>query len=273
MSNVKGAKPSREQRRDAARAQAAKLREEQAARERRTRNILFAVLGGIVVIAIIIGVVIWRIGSAAQTRSLLEDFEGAVPANSDIRGGVTVGATGTAGEDVEGLPNLTVYVDFMCSWCGVFEETNAADLDELREAGELAVTYHLVGNLDSRSNGTEFSSRSANAAVTIAGHSPEHFVAFVEGVFEQQPEMGTPGLSDEELAQIALDAGVSQDVVDLLDDGLYRDWLAVATQQAQRDDARGTPTVFLDGEKVESVDYYSPGVLKAWLQEQAAGGE
>lgn len=267
-------KATREQRRDAARAQAAQLRADQAARERRTRNILFAVLGGVVIVAVVLGIVIWRVGTANQNRSLLEDFAGAVPANSDIRGGVTVGPTGTAGEVTEGAPTLTVHLDFMCPYCGDFEAANAVELDELRADGDLNVTYRVVANLDRFSNGTAFSTRSANAAATVASVSPEHYVAFIEGMFANQPEENTDGLSDAQIAQIAVEAGVPQEVADTFATGIYNEWVGVATQQSSREGVRGTPSAFLDGVQVpNTVNFYQPGVLATWLAEQGIGGE
>lgn len=264
--------PTREQRRDAARAQAAKLREEQAAREKRTRNILLGVLAGIVVLAIGLAVVIWRVGEANADRSLLEDFTGAVPANADIRGGVTVGADGAAGAEQGNTGNLAVYLDFMCPYCGQFETANATDLDALRKSGDLTVTYHVVSNLDSLSQGTAFSTRAANAAATVASDAPTAYVAFLEGMFANQPEEQTTGLTDEQIASIALDAGVPQEVVDTFAAGTYNDWVAVASDQAVRDGAGGTPTVKLNGEKLpNTVNYYEQGTLGAWLAEQGIG--
>lgn len=254
---------SREQRRQEARAKADQLRQEQAARERRSRTILIAVLGGIVALVVVVGIVIFN----ESKKTLLDDFNGAVPANSDNHGGIVVGAKG-AGEPNAGAKDLQVYLDFMCPYCGQFEAANAADLTGLRDAGDINVTYHILSNLDRLSAGTAFSTRSANAAVTVASDAPESFVPFLEGMFANQPEENTPGLSDEEIAAIALEAGVPQEVVDTFADGTYVEWVGVATQQAVRDGYGPTPTVVLDGTKVEGVPYYEPGQLAAWLATQ-----
>lgn len=87
MSNSSGsAKQDKDARREAARAQAEQLRKSQAARERRSRNILLGVLGGVIVIVVAIGAFIFT----QSQKTLLDDFDGAVPANTDNRGGLGV---------------------------------------------------------------------------------------------------------------------------------------------------------------------------------------
>ncbi|GMA30337.1 DsbA family protein [Litorihabitans aurantiacus] len=263
------AKQTKDARREAARAQAEKLRKQQDAREKRSRNILLGVLGAIVVLVIGVGFVIYQ----QSQRTLLDAFEGTTPANSDNRGGIVAGAEGAAGTTTEGAPVLQVYIDFMCPYCGDFEAANKGDLEELRAAGDLNVTYHLMSNLDRASNGTQFSTRSANAAATVASESPEHFVAFVEGVFDNQPSEGSEGLSDAQMAEIAVGVGVPQEVADSFSAGTYNEWVGVATRQAQREGVRGTPTVKLDGETVSGneVAYNQPGALATWLAEEGVG--
>lgn len=264
-------KTTREERRNAARAQAEKLRQEQAAKERRTRGILFAVLGLVVVGAV---AAVFYIMNQAN-KSLLEDFEGATPQNSDLYGGVVVGESGVAGQATDGADTLQVYLDFMCPWCGEFENANAEDLTALREAGELNVTYHVLSNLDGASAGTAFSTRSANAAAVVADQAPEAFVGFVEGMFDNQPEEGSEGLTDEQIAAIAVEAGVPQDVADSFTGGTFNEWVGVATQQSKRDGITGTPTIVLNGDKVdpnaEQLGYYETGALKTWLADKGIG--
>lgn len=258
---------SREDRRQAARAKAEQLQRQQAARERRSRNILIAALAGIVALVVVVGIVIFN----ESKKTLLDSFEGAVPANSDNRGGFTVGPD-AAGEPTRGAKTLALYLDFMCPYCGEFETANAEDLKELRANGDLNVTYHVVSNLDRASQGSQFSTRTANAVATVGDAAPEALVPFIEGVFANQPEEGTTGLTDAEIVQIALDAGVPQDVADTFVDGKFNDWVAVASEQAKRDGAPGTPTVKLNGDQLpRTVNYYQPGALAAWLAEEGVG--
>ena len=63
---------------------------------------------------------------------------------------------------------VAVYSDYLCPICGVFEQTNGATLDELRQSGEIVLEYHPVSILDRKSGGTAYSTRSATAAALVA---------------------------------------------------------------------------------------------------------
>lgn len=262
-------KPTREERREAARAQAERLRQQQAARERRSRNILLLVLAGILVVVAVLAV--WIVSEANKPKpNLLDSFEGTAPTVTDDRGAFVVGASGLPGEPTEGAQELRVYLDFMCVHCANFEQVNGADLDELRTSGDLNVEYNIVAFMDYASP-DQFSTRAANAATTIAEEAPEAFVPFVEGIFALNPS-SIGGLSDEQIAEVAATAGVPQDVIDTFADGIYNDWIAVVADQAKQDEVTGTPTVFHNGERMpEDVNYFGDGVLSAWLVEQSGG--
>lgn len=253
-------KASKNDRREAARLQAEKLRAEQARKEKRSRIIMFSILGAM--LAVLVGVGLWIASLAGAT--LLDDFDGNAPQTGDVNGGILVGAGGV-GEPSADAVDMQVYIDFMCVYCQMFEDTNATDIAELVEAGDLNVSYHLVANL------TDTSLRTANAAITVAEEQPESFVDFMVGIFEVRPtDLG--GLTDEQIAEIAIGVGVSQDVVDTFTDGAYNEWVETASRQAVRDGATGTPTVKIDGEILDSreVTYMEPGVLRAHLEEQIA---
>lgn len=262
------AKQTKDARREAARAAAEKARLQQDAREKRSRRILMAVLGAIAVLVIGVGVVI----AMQSQKTLLDSFDGAQPSVANNHAGIPAGADGVAGSFDAEAPVLQVYVDFMCPYCGEFEGANAAELETLRNDGELTVNYHLLSNLDQLSMGTNYSTRAANAAATVANDSPEHFVAFVEGMFANQPEENTTGLTDEQIAQIAVDAGVPQEVADTFAAGTFTDWVTEGTKQAKREGVSGTPTIKLDGSTPpETVNYYNPGALGTWLSEEGIG--
>ncbi|PFG20533.1 DsbA family protein [Serinibacter salmoneus] len=255
-------KNTREQRREAARAQAEKLRADQAAKERRSRNILLGALGAIVVLVIVAG--IWIYSEAQKTA--FDSTDAAVPAAANDGGGIVVGPEGVG--DTSGERTLEVYLDFMCPYCGQFELANIEDLTEQRESGDLNVVYYPVNYLDGYSLGTLYSTRAANAVATVAQDAPEAFIPFVEALFVNQPAENTEGLSDEEIAAIAVEAGVPQGVADSFAEGTYADYVGLVAEQASREGVSGTPTVILDGTNLrdEGVNYYEAGQLGAYLR-------
>lgn len=238
------------------------------AKERKSTMIIVAIS---VVGLLIFGGIVYFIVNSAKVPGL--DESGAVlPAGSDVTGGIPVGKTGIVGVDVPGdeVPRVDIYEDFMCPICGQFEEINAADIDEMREAGTISVYYHPVAILDHTSLGSEFSTRAANAAATVADQAPEHFHSFTAAMYANQPEEGTEGLDDAAIASIAESAGVPADVAGMLDDGKFTKWVIAATDQASQDGMTGTPTVMVDREVLDQaeVPYFQPGALKAHLESQ-----
>lgn len=262
-------KQTKDARREAARAQAAKLQQQQAAREKRSRNILFIALGAIVALVVVVGVVIW----SQSQKTLLDSFDGATPNGADRFGGITVGANG-AGSATEDAPELQIYLDAMCIHCANFEVTNGDDLTELRESDALNVIYHPVAFLDPGEEGA--STRTANALATVATESPEAFVPFLDAMMVSQAEAQIEPLTDEQIADFALEAGVPQDVVDTFAARTYVPWVLTASDQARREGVAGTPTIKLDGQEPplsgnEIVNYNNPGELRTWIVEKSGG--
>lgn len=270
-------RPTKADRADA-RAAALALREQQAREARRQRAILISLVA--VGLAAVIGVVVWILSQAPDNPDLseVEDPLAAVtaPRGATEDGGILVGADGVIddGSVPEGAVVVDVYADFMCPFCGLFEETNAATLDELRAGGDVVVSYHPVAILDRYANGTEFSTRASTALATVADQEPQAFVAFNAALFANQPAENSPGLSDAEIADIARGAGVSDEVAATIEDGSYltgddslRPWVLAATEQASRDLPRlATPTILVDGQELSEdlgVDWRVPGALEA----------
>lgn len=244
------------ERREAAREEARRLKEEQAKREKRNRIILIGTLVGVLALIVVAAVVI--IGQSQ--KSALEDV--ASPAGANEAGGIVVGADGV-GSANDGAPAVQVYSDFMCPYCGQFELTNGAMLDELAAGGEATVVYHPVAFLDRFSNGTNYSTRAAQAVAVVADQAPEQFTAFYRALFENQPAENTPGLSDDEIAAIAVGVGVPQEVADSFVDGTFTDWVAAASNQATEDlEQPATPTIIIDGE-VYTGDWRNTDDLRA----------
>lgn len=243
-------------RREAAVEQARVLREAQAKRERRNRLLIIGALVAVLALVVVVVTVIIAQGS----RSALADVES--PAGANESGGIAVGAAGVGSEN-EGAPVVQVYSDFICPYCGLFETTNGVTLEELAASGEATVVYHPVAFLDQYSNGTQYSTRAAQAVAVVADAAPAQFVAFNRALFENQPAENTDGLSDEEIAAVAVGVGVPQEVADSFAEGRFTEWVTAASEQATRDLARpATPTILIDGE-VFAGDWTDPDAFRA----------
>jgi protein-disulfide isomerase len=265
------------QRRDAARAEALALQKKQQSAEKRNRVIVLSVLG-IAVIGLVVAVVLILMEGQKTPMEKVEN----IPAGVVEQTGIPVGADGAAGTENEGAKTLDVYVDYMCPICGQFESLNAASITEMREAGDLTLVVHPVSILDRASEGTQYSTRAASAAAWVADRAPEQFSAFHEAMFASQPEENTAGLSDEQIAQVAEQAGVPADVADGIASGdaheTYGEWVTASSEVAGNDESLlnergsfGTPTVVIDGKRFEG--WQAPGGLTEAITGEAPASE
>jgi len=259
---------TKNQRRAAAREKAQLARKKQKRRQRTGRWALQGGLG-LVVIAIIVGVVLVIINSIKPA--------GPGPANM-ASDGIRIGqdfvaqTTPALGAGDEPVPtettaaadtvDIVVYVDYLCPICGEFEAANNDYIAGLVSSGAATVEYHPVAILTNSSLGTKYSNRAANAAACVANYSPDSFFDFNTALFEQQPEEGTRGLDDSQLADIATGVdGVQQAsaITTCIDDQEFASWVSAATERvldgplpnSDVQSFRGTPTVLVNGQQYE----------------------
>ncbi|WP_278235393.1 thioredoxin domain-containing protein [Isoptericola sp. AK164] len=276
-------KQNKAQRRDEARAQALAIQQQQAQRDRRNRLIVFGALG--VAVAALVAVAVFILMNEAE-RTAVDDVPLAevenVPATALEGGGIPVGADLVAGGENEGVPVVDEYLDYMCPICGQFEDINGADVETMLTEGDATVVFHPVSILDRMSSGSDFSTRSASAAYWVADRAPESFYAFNEALFANQPSENTSGLSDDEMAAIAEQAGVPADVAAGIADGTARatfgQYVFSLTNEASANEdlwnangGFGTPTILVDGERFET--WNQPGALLAAVQGGGAAGD
>ncbi|GGC90030.1 hypothetical protein GCM10011512_16250 [Tersicoccus solisilvae] len=278
MSPQNEPRQTKAQRQSAARERARVIREQQRKRERRNRMFtIWGIVAAVAVIAVVIGFIV-----ANGIRGQVAD-SGPRPANTNAWGGVTLTkpnelaaspASGevnvkdtqspTASASVSGaaqpVPHgvekaaagkpaqIVIAVDLACPVCKNFEATYADQLDTWMKDGKATVEYRLTGLLDGSASTTNYSSRGANAAYCVANSAPTKLQAFLTSAYEQQPEEGGEGLSNDKLKEIASGAGAS-DVGGCIDDGTYRPFVKYVTDQGRADGVTGTPTVFVDGQR------------------------
>ena len=295
-------RPTKAVRREEARLKAAQMRKEQERKARRNR--ILAISGLVVAIIALVAVaftivnqnkaneaansdVVYGGDTANVVAPALADVTAPAPAND--KGGIPVSGDGSDDVGVvgDGDVTLTVYFDFLCPICGQFEEINGDDIDTLLADGGTTVEYHPISFLDSKSAGTSYSTRAANAAAIVADKAPAQFAAFVSAMFVDQPAEGSAGRTDAEIKKIATDVGVPEDVaatftttvdgtfttktddVEATNDGTWRTmapWVAAATNQMNTDIGKiSTPTVLINGTDFGGA-WQTPGALLEAVQ-------
>jgi protein-disulfide isomerase len=264
ISGPGGNRPSKNQRREAARDKARALREAQKKKDRRNKYLL---QGGIALAVLaIIAVVVIVITSTVRAPApgpLNMASDGAV-----ITKGLDTVRTPAVKSGADPIPSasdssgdvfdIRVYVDFLCPVCGAFETANAPQIKKLVESGVATLEIHPISILDRQSMGTQYSTRAANAFACVANYSPDSAFDYSATLFENQPEEATEGLTNQQLIDLAKKAKVAKQdsVAKCINDTKFKNWVAASTARALSgpipnsdiDKVAGTPTVLVNGQ-------------------------
>jgi protein-disulfide isomerase len=246
------ARPSKSSDAERRKAQAAALRAEQAARDRRRRNLI----GGITAVALL--AIIVAVGIAIQSNR--SSGGGDTPTGVTADGGIVAGSA-------DAPVQVTIYEDFQCPACQAFEAQTGGTVSALLEEDAIRVTYRPIAFLD-HSSTDNYSTRALNAAACVINSDPAAFQAFHDALFVQQPAEGGPGLTADQLTSIATQAGADDPKVGTcIQDQPYEGWTADVTDAASKAGVNQTPTVLVAGEPLENT---SPAGLRAAVQTAAA---
>ncbi|WP_370246575.1 DsbA family protein [Nocardioides sp.] len=245
-------KNSREERRAAA---AAALRAQQRREKRRTYLIQAAV--GLVAVGIVAAAAVTMLNNRDQ-REAAAAGQGAAPAQVDADGAFVVG------ED-DAPVTIQIVEDFQCPVCRQFEEISGALIDSYIADGTAQVQYRTIAFLD-RASTTRYSTRALNASACVMDSGEEVWREFHRQLFAQQPAEGTAGLPDDDLVDIAEQAGAT-DVGDCIRDETYTGWTVRTTDAAGQDGINATPTVFVDGQQLPD---FAPETIRAAVEKAQA---
>ena len=257
---------SRNERREAAREKAKTLRDEQ--RKKDKRNRIF-IQGGVVIAFLAIA------GALAFTFMSVANRPETVGPRNMLSDGILIGEgfvakptaalqpgnepTANVRDEASDVISIQLFVDYFCPVCGTFEKTNGDQIATLVESGAATVEIFPYAILDSVSQGTKYSTRAANAAACVADYSPDQYFDFNRIMFANQPKEGTGGLTDEQIVDLASDAGVENGsaIAKCVTDQKFKDWVAAARDRhrlkgvpnSNVSTVEGTPTVIVNGTK------------------------
>ena len=226
---------------------AKKLAAQQAAARRRDRRILLAVVVGLAAVLVVggIGLQAWRTGRAPA----------AVPVPSVSASAVTI----TAGRPVvfgeAAAPVVvTLFSDFHCPHCAEFDAQYAPVLDRARQSGRARVEIYPMAFVDDGSA----AAANAFACAAEAGFGP----AYYTGLFANR------NLSWNDGQLIALAGAVGATAPPQFSSGVtsraHAGWVDSINTAAAQQGVTGTPTLFVDGARVD-VTKLTPDGLAAMI--------
>ena len=256
--------PSKNRRRDAARIKARQLRVSQKKKDRRNKVFLQGGIGiaGIAIVVLVAVIIVNSIKPAGPgPRNMASDGvligEGMITALTPAL--QPDAAVRPSEPDPTGaVANIRVYLDYLCPFCGDFEAANNEQIAQWVDSGAATIEIHPVSILTSKSAGTKYSLRAANAAACVANYSPDDFFALSSALFVDQPEESAPGRSNDEIKAVVKDSGVSTALSSIntcIDEGTFESWVQAATDRSLDGPIAnssikaitGTPTVLVNG--------------------------
>ena len=223
-----------------------------AATARKTNWFAIWVSVAVVVVLIAVGaLVVWMNNAAVSPDPVVTPDAAVINAET---GAIAVG---------DGDQTMDTYIDFMCPVCNQFEQAYGAAIQGLVDDGTITLNIHPISILDRASQGTEYSTRAANAMYCVAAADGTAAVPFMQAMFANQPEEGSTGLTDEQILAIAAGVGVTG-IDACVNDGEYSGFVTAMTEKtpvAPGASGIGTPTIAINGEVIANSTLPAPAEL------------
>jgi protein-disulfide isomerase len=145
----------------------------------------------------------------------------------------------------EGPVVVEAYIDFLCPFCRMFEESSGPALDQMVADRIITLVYHPMAFLD-RLSTDQYSSRAASASGCASDGG--RFAPYRDALFANQPPEGGPGLADEQLVELGRAAGLEDEAFARCVTGhAYVEWTRWLTERAAERGVSGTPSTFVQG--------------------------
>lgn len=215
---------------------------------------------GVVAALVLVAVLVVTLNNASAPKPL--PTEVIPPSASNIEtdtGAILVG---------DGDDRLDTFIDFMCPICGDFEQIYGPEIEGMVDDGSITLGIHPISILDRASQGTEFSTRSANAAYCVAVADADASLPFLQAMFENQPPEPSRGLTNSEILDIASGVGVTG-IDACVNDGTYAGFVRAVTEDTPIQpgaDGIGTPTVAVNGEVIANSTLPPQGQLSTLFE-------
>ncbi|RVW04663.1 DsbA family protein [Rhodococcus spongiicola] len=216
------------------------------------------ILGGLAIV-VIAALVIGGVLATSSRNEPRNQGYGAVQ-NSAVQ--VTLENDGVARLGLPDVANtIDVFEDPMCPACAQFEETYGQEVAQAIDEGKLVVRYHMLNFLNDRSASGDYSTRAGAAFQCVAeggvGTAYSNFHGELFSPDNQPAERGGSDLSNEDLANLARDAGATDTVVDCITNGertqqAGMDAEAGSTALAAAAGRVGTPTILHNGQVIDA---------------------
>ncbi|MFE9421575.1 DsbA family protein [Kitasatospora sp. NPDC006697] len=233
-----------------------KLRQAQLAEDRQKLRQRIVIAGSGVLALLLIGGIAIAVGTGGHdgpggTAVAASSAPLVTPANA----GGTDGTVVTYGK-ADAPHTLDVYEDFRCPICKKFENADGPLVQQLADAGDYKINYHLAAFLDDNLGG-KGSITALAAAGAALNQGVDDFKKFHDVLYANQPAEQTDGFgSNAKLLDLAGQVpGLRTDAFTAaVQDGTYLPWAQKVAAAFDKSGVTGTPTMKLDGKALNLFD-------------------
>jgi protein-disulfide isomerase len=240
-------KPTRKESRAHARETARQMRDEAQRKEKRTKLIIWlSIASTIIITSGLIALIIFNAPKPAEQQTPNNMLYGGFSLNNPTSPILNP----TASQSIERDSNkvyIDIYLDYLCPYCKMFEETQAETLKNVSTMNDnVIITYYPVPFLG------EYSTATSNAITCVAEYQPETFWEANKALFTIQPEEGSGRASRErEIQSLISDLfktlKVNEEVAICVNDMRFKDYLFESAVALSNNPAPFTQNIIVDG--------------------------
>ncbi|MGL5406416.1 MAG: DsbA family protein [Propionibacteriaceae bacterium] len=224
----------------------------------------------------------WIIGSSILVGALVILLSVWAIMNAQAKKEVTskpVGAVGTEaislypGKAKAGAPIVTVYSDYQCPFCKVFEEALGEEFNKLAENGDIDFQVRTLTFIEDNFPGNKWSTRAAEAAACAGISDVNMYPEVFSAIYAFQPEKEGAGYTDEALTtDVPAKAGMTGKALEAYQkcyknrdtEGFVRAVDTAGRKSIEGIETKwGTPLYAVNGKKLKLTDLYD-NATKTW---------
>jgi protein-disulfide isomerase len=200
-----------------------------------TRNLVIAVVLGVVLIMLVPTLLSKKTNSNAAVPSSV---------SAEDRYGMVFN------KDLTGVPFLEIYEDFQCPACQRFESIAGEYIEDLIATKKAKVAYHPLSFLGPESQ------LAANAAGCAADQGK--FIQFHKLLYANQPPENSGAWTSSYFTTLSLGLGIlSKDYDKCIANNEYKDWVVNVANEGAKRNINSTPTVFINGKEIDRNKAYN----------------
>ncbi len=200
-----------------------------------TRNLVIAVVVGVVLIMLV-----------PTVLSKKSDTTAAIPSSVSVEDGYGM----VFNKELTDVPFIEIYEDFQCPACARFESISGEYIEDLIKTKKAKVAFHMLSFLGGESQ------LAANAAACSADQGK--FLEFHKTLYANQPAENSGAWTTQYLTTLSLALGISSPNYDkCVQNQDYLGWVKNVAEEGAKRNVNSTPTVYINGKEIDRNKAYN----------------